>query len=69
MTRESFNVHVPRFDRAKGQVAHDLAILTLNKTLSGKKETETVYRMYMELLEEFSTMIDAETRYETPSRK
>ena len=53
----------------KGQLAHDLALLALSKEIGRVEATDEIYDRYMELLLEFSTLVDDRTRYELRSRK
>ncbi len=61
--------HASQFDLPKGQLAHELTMLVLNKKLTGKEVPDSVYDSYLELLGEFSCRIDDQTRYEDPERR
>jgi hypothetical protein len=62
------NIYCFQFDLPKAQVAHDLALLTLGKKITGEEDSEKIYDLYMELLAEFSTTVDGRTHYENPCR-
>ncbi len=67
--KDPLDIHHPQFDLSKCQVAHDLALVVLNKKITGKEHSDKVYDLYLGLLKDFSITIDDRTRYEKQKRK
>ena len=62
-------IHSPQFELPKGQLAHELAMLSLSRMITDADTPNDIYDKYLALLGEFSARIDDQTRYEISHRR